>query len=494
MTDFDEFASRISGPVLIPADAGLRRGGRRASTSRWCTARMSWSAPTDAADVVEAVRFAREHGPARAGAGDRPRRAVPDPRRAAHHHEAPRRGAPSTHRRAPRPSAAACAGTRSSPRPRAHGLAPITGSSPTVGAVGYLLGGGLGPLNRSHGFSSDYLRSATVVTGAGELVEASAESNPDLFWALRGGKGGLGIVVEATIELVELSTLYGGSLFFEIEHAPAVLGGWLDWTTTAPRRHLDQPRHHPVPRPRRRAAAAARPPPAQPPLRVSRGRLREGADLAAPLRALAPVHLDALGELPAAEIARVHNDPTEPGLSWMRGLAVSGPRSRLRRLLPRGGRRAHLGCRSSSSSCATSAARPGRMSPRAARSAHATRSSPLAVIGVPDPALFETVLPARRRPTCAGCSRRGSRRACRSTGSRTRGSPSSSRRPGARRPGRVADPGAGGVRPRSRLPATGRRPGTEERAPRRGRRLPPPVLRDRHPRSVPLVADARPPR
>jgi FAD/FMN-containing dehydrogenase len=62
-----------------------------------------------------------------------------------------------------------------------HGLAPIIGSSPTVGAVGYLLGGGIGPLARSHGISSDYLRSLRVVTGEGEAVTASADENPDLF-------------------------------------------------------------------------------------------------------------------------------------------------------------------------------------------------------------------------------------------------------------------------------------------------------------------------
>jgi hypothetical protein len=272
-----------------------------------------------------------------------------------------------------------------------YGLAPITGASPTVGAVGYLLGGGLGPLNRSHGVSSDYLRSATVVTGAGELVEASAESNPDLFWALRGGKGGLGIVVEATVELVELSTLYGGSLFFEIEHGPAVLGGWIDWTRTA-RDDISTslaivrfPDLDVVPPPLRGRHLLS--------LRFAYpGPTPEGADLAAPLRALAPVHLDALGELPASEIARVHNDPTEPGLSWMRGLAVSG--------LDRGFVASFLGAVGANTSAPfivvelrhlggatrTDVAEGSAVGARDAEFA-------VAIIGVPDPALFEKVLP-----------------------------------------------------------------------------------------------------
>lgn len=72
----------------------------------------------------------------------------------------------------------------------AYGLAAITGSSPKVGAVGYLLGGGMGPLARSHGFSSDYVIGFTVVTGEGEVVEADEHRNPDLFWALRGASSG----------------------------------------------------------------------------------------------------------------------------------------------------------------------------------------------------------------------------------------------------------------------------------------------------------------
>ncbi|HEY5223537.1 MAG TPA: FAD-binding oxidoreductase [Microbacteriaceae bacterium] len=94
-------------------------------------------------------------------------------------------------------------------------LAPIVGSSVTVGAVGYTLGGGLGPLARSHGFSSDWVRGFRVVTAAGDIITADAHSNPDLFWALRGGKGGFGVVTEMTIELAPMPALYVGGLLFE---------------------------------------------------------------------------------------------------------------------------------------------------------------------------------------------------------------------------------------------------------------------------------------
>ena len=199
-----------------------------------------------------------------------------------------------------------------------HGLAPIAGSSPMVGMVGYLTGGGLGPLVRSHGFSSDYLLEATVVTGSGDFVTASADENQDLLWALRGGKYGLGIVTEVKVRLVELDTIYAGSLFFAEDDIEAALRGWIDWTARADERAST-------------SAAVVQFPPLDvvpEPLRGRRllslrfafpGGGTDGEGLAAPLRALAPVHLDALGEIPAAAIATVHNDPTDPSPSWVSG-------------------------------------------------------------------------------------------------------------------------------------------------------------------------------
>jgi len=200
-----------------------------------------------------------------------------------------------------------------------HGLAPIAGSSVTVGVVGYLLGGGLGPLARSHGFSSDYLLELSVVTGEGDLLQANAEQNPDLFWALRGGgKRGLGIVTEVRLRLVELRTLYAGALFFEDAHIEAGLRAWVDWTKAADPSIST-------------SVAIVRFPPLDVVPEAFRGRRllglrfaypgasQQGARLAAPLRSAAPVYLDALGELPAADVARIHNDPTEPRPSWSTG-------------------------------------------------------------------------------------------------------------------------------------------------------------------------------
>ena len=96
-----------------------------------------------------------------------------------------------------------------------HGLAGLAGSSPDVGVVGYLTGGGLGPVARSYGFASDYVTAFDVVTGDGELRRATAEENPALFWALRGGKGALGVVTAVEFDLVPLAEIFGGCLYFD---------------------------------------------------------------------------------------------------------------------------------------------------------------------------------------------------------------------------------------------------------------------------------------
>ena len=113
------------------------------------------------------------------------------------------------------------------------GLFPITGSSGTVSAVGLLLGGGLSPLARSHGMCSDYLENATVVTGSGDVLGVSRDSETDLFWLLRGGKKVPGIVTDVTVRLTDVQTLYGGGLHFEEKDIEAVLRAWVDWTGQA---------------------------------------------------------------------------------------------------------------------------------------------------------------------------------------------------------------------------------------------------------------------
>lgn len=196
-----------------------------------------------------------------------------------------------------------------------HGLAPITGSAASVGAVGYLLGSGLGPLARSHGFSSDHVLGATVVTADGAVVDASPSGDADLFWALRGGKGGFGVVTEVRLALAAIPELYAGSLTFDGADAETVVRGWIDWTATDPRNMTTSlmlmrfPDAEFLPPPVRGRFLAL--------LRFAYpGSAADGERLAAPLRALAPVEMDALGPMALGDVARIHDDPEGPLPSW----------------------------------------------------------------------------------------------------------------------------------------------------------------------------------
>ena len=101
------------------------------------------------------------------------------------------------------------------------GLAPLAGSAPDVGIVGYTLGGGLSWLGRRYGLAANRLLSAEVVTADGRLVRASRHENPDLFWALRGGGGNFGAVVAIEFELIPMRTGLRGHAACSRPSAPA---------------------------------------------------------------------------------------------------------------------------------------------------------------------------------------------------------------------------------------------------------------------------------
>ena len=204
-----------------------------------------------------------------------------------------------------------------------HGLAPITGASDVVGCIGYTLGGGLGPLARTYGFSSDWARGFRVVTASGEVVTANATEHPDLFWALRGGKGGFGIVTSMDFGLVELTTLYGGSAFFDTEHIAPVLTAWAEWTKGLPEAAtssvviLRLPPLEFIPEPLRGKTVLN--------VRFAFvGDVADGKQLFEPIRSAGTALIDAVGEMPATDIALIHNDPKNPTPSWDRGLMLTG--------------------------------------------------------------------------------------------------------------------------------------------------------------------------
>jgi hypothetical protein len=115
-----------------------------------------------------------------------------------------------------------------------HGLIAIHGSSPTVGAIGFLLRGGLSFYGRTFGVSANSVLSITITLATGESVVASESNLPDLFWALRGGGGGFGVVTEVAIQLYEMAEIITGAVFWPAADAAKVAPLWLRWTELAP--------------------------------------------------------------------------------------------------------------------------------------------------------------------------------------------------------------------------------------------------------------------
>lgn len=192
-----------------------------------------------------------------------------------------------------------------------YGLAPLSGSVTDVGVVGYTTGGGLGPMARTYGLASDRVRAIEVVTGDGELRRATPTEHPDLFFALRGGKGALGIVTAIEFDLVHQPRFYGGSLWFEGEHAPTVIAAWREWIKDLPETATTSFGLFNLPEM-----------PDVPPMLAGKltlsirylftGDSAEGEGHFAAMRAAAPVLLDDVAEKPYTAVDSVHTDPVDP--------------------------------------------------------------------------------------------------------------------------------------------------------------------------------------
>jgi FAD/FMN-containing dehydrogenase len=116
------------------------------------------------------------------------------------------------------------------------GLATTAGNVSHTGVGGLTLGGGMGWLARQHGLTCDNVVSYTVVTADGDVVRASADEHPDLFWGLRGGGGNFGIVVEFEFRLHPVGTrALAAELTFPLDRAAQALRGWRDLAEEAPR-------------------------------------------------------------------------------------------------------------------------------------------------------------------------------------------------------------------------------------------------------------------
>src|SRR3954447_5047985 len=116
-----------------------------------------------------------------------------------------------------------------------HGLATPSGIIATTGVGGLTLGGGLGHLTRKYGLAIDHVLEAEMVLANGEQVRASADENPDLFWAIRGGGGNFGVVTSFLFRLDEVDTVIAGPTFWPVESGAEVLTAYRDFLPKAPR-------------------------------------------------------------------------------------------------------------------------------------------------------------------------------------------------------------------------------------------------------------------
>jgi FAD/FMN-containing dehydrogenase len=227
--------TRLRGPMLLPADAG------------YDDSRSLWNAMIDrrpaaiarclgAADVAACVAFAREHGIAlsvKGGGHNIAGLAVaegglmldmslmrgvwvdPDARTA---HVQP-----------------GCLLGDVDRETQLHGLASVAGFVSTTGVAGLTVGGGFGYLTRQYGWTSDNVRSMTVVTADGRLVRASEEENTDLFWGLRGGGGNFGVVTNFEYLLYPVGPeIVAGAIAWRAEAAPDVLEMYRTFREQAP--------------------------------------------------------------------------------------------------------------------------------------------------------------------------------------------------------------------------------------------------------------------
>jgi FAD/FMN-containing dehydrogenase len=190
------------------------------------------------------------------------------------------------------------------------GLAARHPSSPDVGVVGYSLGGGIGWYARRLGLQCNAVTAVELVLADGSVVRATADREPELFWALRGGAAPLGVVTALEFDLFPLDTVVAGLLAWDATAVEDVLPGWVSWCATAPEevttsfRLLEVPTTPEVPaelRGRRLAVVDG----------AVLGDDATAAEVLAPLRALRP-EVDTVARVPASSLVRLHLDPEGP--------------------------------------------------------------------------------------------------------------------------------------------------------------------------------------
>ena len=309
-TTLRDLGARLAGDVVLPDDEG------------WDAARHAWNLavdqrpvavayPASAADVVEIVRFAAEHGTRIAfNAGGHNAGSIDWSSDTILLKSERMRGITvDVAARTARVEAGVLANAVASAAGE-HGLAYLAGTSPDVGILGYALGGGISWMVRTHGLACNSIVAADVVLADGSLVRADRDTEPELFWGLRGGSGNLGAVTALELGLVPVPEVYAGAMFWPIERAAEVLAAWRAWVDTVPEaceslgRMLQLPDVPFLPEHLRGQAFVLVE-------AVIIGTAEEGEALVQPLRDLGPA-TDTMAMLPTSQLSSVNMDPDFP--------------------------------------------------------------------------------------------------------------------------------------------------------------------------------------
>jgi hypothetical protein len=192
-----------------------------------------------------------------------------------------------------------------------QGRSFLPGTSPNVGVTGYTLGGGLSWLGRKYGWACNNVAAIELVAADGEARTVDAKTDPELFWALRGGGGGYAIVTALHLQLVPVTEVYAGTMLFPPELAADGLRRYRDWTATAPDevgsmlRFLDLPPIPDIPEEVRgkkwlHIGAACI------------GSQEEGEKVIAPLREIGEPAMDSFAQVPSTALSRIAMDPEPP--------------------------------------------------------------------------------------------------------------------------------------------------------------------------------------
>jgi FAD binding domain len=193
-----------------------------------------------------------------------------------------------------------------------HGLANLSGSAPDIGIVGYTTGGGFGWCARRYGLACNSVRAIELVTADGEHRRVDADTDADLFWALRGGGGSFGVVTAIEFDLVELPEVFAGSVIYPADdRSSEIMDRYFEWAPALPDEVTSIARFLRLP------PLPMIPEPLQDRPLITLGACYAGpesdvAELIQPIRELGKPVMDTFQAMPPSGLPAVHMEPEEP--------------------------------------------------------------------------------------------------------------------------------------------------------------------------------------